>query len=215
MAKTIIYQNQTGLLIRDGSIVHTLGAGVYHTHGLRNETIVTYPTHRQSYAIALSTRTAESALVTVAVTIGVTIENAERLHLSGKTAYEIVNQSVTRLLQDAAASKTLSELLVTDLVIDEKTLNGEIAAYGLNAVIELAPKVHLPRNLQNAVDAQEVARQRGKAELEEARGRTAVIRHYANAANLTKENPDLLRLLLGQKAKSINVAFDAAGKAAK
>ena len=66
--------------------------------------------------------------------------------------------------------------------------------------------------MQNAIDAQEVARQRAKAELEEARGRTAVIRHYANIAKVTKDNPDLLRLLLGQKAKSINVAFDATSR---
>lgn len=215
MTKTIINQNQVGLLMQGGRVVRTLNAGVYRTYGFRNETIVTYPMYSQSYVYALYVRTKEAALLTVDVTIGITIQDAEKLYLSGKSAYEAVNQSVTKQLQEMAGGMSVSELLESDMTVNEKTLNSDIATYGIVAKIELMPKVRLPRNLQNAIDAQEVARQRAKAELEEARGRSAVIRHYANVAKVTKENPDLLRLLLGQKAKSINVAFDASGKSAK
>lgn len=212
MSKTTIYQNQIGILVRDGRVAQLLPAGVYRTYAFRNETIVVYPGHSQSYAFALNVRTIEGSAVSVDLSVGVMIEDVEKLYLSGKTAYEVVNRAVTSQLQAMAETKSLSELLEGNMSIDETALANDIAKYGLVAKIELLPKVRLPRNLQNAIDAQEVARQRAKAELEEARGRSAVIRHYANMAKVTKDNPDLLRLLLGQKAKSINVAFDAADR---
>ena len=215
MSKTTIYQNQIGILIRDGLIVGTLPSGVHKTRVFRNESIEVYPAYSQTYAYAVAVRSAEAAALSVDVTVGVKVLDAPKLYLSGKTAYEIVGQAITRQLQMVAETKDLTALLETDLTIDEATLAGTIADFGLEATIELSPKVRLPRNLQNAIDAQEVARQRAKAELEEARGRSAVIRHYANVAKVTKDNPDLLRLLLGQKAKSISVAFDASNKTSR
>jgi hypothetical protein len=67
--------------------------------------------------------------------------------------------------------------------------------------------VILPRNLKAAVEGELVARKKSQADLEEARGRTAVLRHYANAAKLVADQPELLKLLLGQKAKSLQVQF--------
>jgi len=215
MSKTIIYQNQIGILVRDGRVARLLPVGAYRTYAFRNEAIVVYPSYSQSFAHVLNVRTAEAAAISMDVSLGVTIKDAKKLYLSGQTAYEIVNRALTSQLQAAAETKHLSELLESSLSIDEAALASDIAEYGLVARIELVPKVRLPRNLQNAIDAQEVARQRAKAELEEARGRSAVIRHYANVAKVTKDNPDLLRLLLGQKAKSINVAFDATGRSIK
>lgn len=215
MTKTTINQNQIGVLIRDGRIAELLSAGVYRTYAFRNETIVVYPTYSQTYPFSVNVRTAEAAAVSVDVSLGIIIEDVQKLHLSGKAVYEVVNLAITSQLQAAAEIKNLSELLEGNLSIDETALANNIAEYGLTAKVELVPKIRLPRNLQNAIDAQEVARQRAKAELEEARGRSAVIRHYANVAKVTKDNPDLLRLLLGQKAKSINVAFDAADRNVK
>lgn len=212
MNKTIIYQNQTGLLIRNGHVVQTLASGVHKTRAFRNEAIVVFPTYSQSFAYTVQVRTAEAAAVSVDVTIGTTIQDAKVHYLSGKTSYEVIAQAITRQLQAATETKTLAELLENSPAVDETALNATIALYGIVAQVELPPSIRLPRNLQNAIDSQEVARQKAKAELEEARGRSAVIRHYANAAKVTKDNPDLLRLLLGQKAKSINVAFDAANK---
>lgn len=212
MNKVIINQNQIGVLVRNGQVAQVLTAGVYRTYSFRNESIVIYPGFSQSCAYVLNVRTAEAAAVSVDVTIGATIKDAKKLHLSGKTVYEVINRAITSQLQAVAEAKSLSELLECGLSIDGKALASDITEYGLTASVELLPKVRLPRNLQNAIDAQEVARQRAKAELEEARGRSAVIRHYANVAKVTKDNPDLLRLLLGQKAKSINVAFDATGR---
>jgi regulator of protease activity HflC (stomatin/prohibitin superfamily) len=215
MSKTIIYQNQIGLLIRDGHIAGQLPSGTYRTYAFRNEAVMVYPTYSQSFQSVVNVRTKEAAAISVEVTIGIIIKDAQKLYLSGKMAYEIVNQAVSRELQAVVESKNLNELLESEIAITETEIQSAISGYGLEIKIELLPRVRLPRNLQNAVDAQEVARQRAKAELEEARGRSAVIRHYANVAKVTKDNPDLLRLLLGQKAKSINVAFDASARNGK
>lgn len=215
MSKTTINQNQTGIRIRDGKIIETLSAGTYRSYKFRNESIVVYPAHSQTYVYSYNVRTVESAAVTVDITMSVAVVDAQKIFLSGKTAYEVVNQVLARQIQLAIESKALSELLEGNLSIDQSILADKVAEYGLQAEVELEPRVSLPRNLQNAIDAQEVARQRAKAELEEARGRSAVIRHYANVAKVTQDNPDLLRLLLGQKAKSINVAFDASERITK
>lgn len=215
MTKTIIYQNQIGILVRNGQVAELLPAGVYRTYAFRNEAVILFPNYSQSFAYALNVRTAEAAAVSVDVTIGVTIKDVKKLYLSGKSAYEVINRALASQLQAVAETKNLGELLEGNLAVDEAALASDIAEYGLVAAVELLPRIRLPRNLQNAIDAQEVARQRAKAELEEARGRSAVIRHYANVAKVTRDNPDLLRLLLGQKAKSINVAFDATAGSVK
>lgn len=210
-----INQTMQGLLIRDGSIVRTLGTGTYRTSIFRNETITTYPAVAQAYGYSVNTRTKEGVTVTIDVTLDTLIDDVEKLHLSGKGVYDVVSRAVTKQVQTLVATMTLNDVLETLLTLDGDMLSSEIHEYGLSTTVMLVQPPRLPRNLQNAIDAQEVARQRAKAELEEARGRSAVIRHYANTAKVTKDNPDLLRLLLGQKAKSINVAFDAAGKAAR
>lgn len=215
MTKTTIFQTQIGLLIKDGSAVKELGPGTYKTSKFRNETIVMYPAYSQTVVSSVSTRTLESAQITIQTSLGVTIEDVQKLYASGMTVYEAATKIFAQQIQEAMVGKSLAALLEYGLEISIDQLNRDIAVYGITAKLELAPTVHLPRNLQNAIDAQEVARQKAKAELEEARGRTAVIRHYANVAKVTQDNPDLLRLLLGQKAKAINVAFDAPGKAGK
>ncbi len=215
MSKTIIHQNQTGILLRDGCVTQILSPGVYRTYKFRNQAVIVYPLYRQSYPCLVNASTADGVTIAVEVNVGVIIRTAEKLYASGQTVLEIIQQAVIRQMQAIIQTRTLGELLEAKVALDEQLLAQDIAEFGLEARTELAPRIRLPRTLQNAVDAQEVARQRAKAELEEARGRSAVIRHYANVAKVTKENPDLLRLLLGQKAKSINVAFDVAGKETK
>jgi len=129
--------------------------------------------------------------------------------MSGISIYEAVSRVFNRFMQEYVGKRSLAEILEEQIAISNEDINIGLSELGLEAIIQGLARIRLPRNLQNAIDAQEVARQRAKAELEEARGRTAVLRHYANAAKMTKDNPELLRLLLGQKARSISVAFDA------
>jgi hypothetical protein len=65
----------------------------------------------------------------------------------------------------------------------------------------------LPKNIRNSLDAQIAAKNKSLADLEEARGRTAVLRHYANSAEMIKDKPEIMQLMLGQKAKNIHVDF--------
>lgn len=207
--KTIINETQVGLLIRNGRIIRELGPGVYRTHkAFRNETLVAYARKQYTY-LHLYLRTRDRAMVSIGMTIGVEVVDAKKLYTNGEEIQGLLTIVMTRLLEPLAAERGLDDIVTQSFDVDDAVMNDALAPYGLKATLLVRPAVQLSRQLQAAIDAQEVARQKAKAELEEARGRTAVLRHYANAAKLTGENPDVLRLLLGQKAKAINVAFDA------
>jgi regulator of protease activity HflC (stomatin/prohibitin superfamily) len=58
----------------------------------------------------------------------------------------------------------------------------------------------LPGELRRAYSETALARERGKAELERARGETAALRSLANSAKLLEEHPSLLHLRTIQAA---------------
>lgn len=97
----------------------------------------------------------------------------------------------------------LSEVLA-DAV---EAINSKVKEVGLNIVSMTSPIVTLPKNIRNSIDAQVSAKIKALADLEEARGRTAVLRHYANTTDMLKDRPEVLQLLLGQKAKNVHIEF--------
>lgn len=208
MNKQIILENQRGLHIRNGHIVSELGPGAYYSFGYNSKYLV-YSIAAQAYLVNVNVNTSDMASIFVVVPVNIYIRDVRKYFLSGVSMFEAVNRALSKQLQENIGNQSLSEILENKLEVSADAINKAVSEFGLEVFIDGAAQVRLPRNLQNAIDAQEVARQRAKAELEEARGRTAVLRHYANAAKMTKDNPELLRLMLGQKAKSINVAFDA------
>lgn len=206
--KVTINQLQTGLYFRNGTFVERRGSGVYHIYGFRNETIELYPLTPQYSIQNISATSADGSNFIVTLYFEVTIADALAYYNTGKSYDSILAITVAPVIQDYFAKRDLADALTSTgdalaaLDIDSFT------TYGLSVSVVRKPEIRLPRNLQNAIDAQEVARQRAKADLEEARGRTAVLRHYANAANLAKDKPELLQLLIGQKAKAVNISFD-------
>lgn len=209
ITKTTIYENQRGILVSNGKIVRELGPGVYRSLKHIPREYYVYPTIAQAYLVPNTCNSKDNANFIVDIPTMITITNIRNYHLSGVSYYQEVSRLCTKYVQKVTSNLALAEILAEPIQIELEELNKELSASGLTITIEGSIGIRLPRNLQNAIDAQEVARQKAKAEIEEARGRTAVLRHYANAAKMTKDNPDLLRLLLGQKAKAINVAFDA------
>lgn len=206
--KKTIYESQRGLLVINGKIVRDLGPGVYHAFKYFPREFFIYSKSAQAYLVPNSCRSKDNASFIVDIPTMITIVDVKAYYLSGVNYYQEVTRVCTKYIQTVTENMTLAEALAAPINLEVTAMNEELAKCGLTIAIEGSITIRLPRNLQNAIDAQEVARQKAKAEIEEARGRTAVLRHYANAAKMTKDNPDLLRLLLGQKAKSINVAFD-------
>ncbi|MBN9397588.1 hypothetical protein J0I05_00010 [Candidatus Saccharibacteria bacterium] len=209
--KNTIYENQRGLLVTKGRITDELGPGVYTSFKYMRKEYFIYPTNPQAYKVSSLSKSKDNASFAVDIPTMITISDIRAYYKSGVLYHSEATRICSKLIQTIVGSLTLAEILEARLELDAEQLNTELAQYGLSITIDGPIMVRLPRTLQNAIDAQEVARQKAKAEIEEARGRTAVLRHYANTAKLTKDNPDLLRLLLGQKAKAINVAFDAKG----
>lgn len=208
MITTTIYENQRGLMVINGRIVRELGPGVYRRFKYLPREYFVYPINAQAYLVPNSCKSKDNASFTVDIPTMVTAADIRTYYISGVNFYQEVSRICAKYMQLITERLTLAEILETPLTIEIDALNAELAKFGLSIEVDGSITVRLPRNLPNAIDSQEVARQKAKADIEEARGRTAVLRHYANAAKMTKDNPDLLRLLLGQKAKSINVAFD-------
>lgn len=205
----VVHENQRGLHLRGGRIVREVGPGVYLSTRFGMSSYFVYSMSAQVFNGTISVNTSDMANIFIDVPANVYIRDVRKHYLSGISVYEAVSRAVGKIMQEQLGDLSLAEVLDSKLEIPVDAVNLGLAELGLEVSLEGAVRIRLPRNLQNAIDAQEVARQRAKAELEEARGRTAVLRHYANAAKMTKDNPELLRLMLGQKAKSINVAFDA------
>ena len=114
------------------------------------------------------------------------------------------------------AALTLEELLEKDLSELQQRImteaNERLKEVGLT-IGRIEPlALLLPRSLRQAFEAEVVARKRAAADMEEARGRTAVLRHLANAARQVEQQPVLLQLLMGQKAKHVQFLFDAQQK---
>ena len=212
MKKNIIYESQRALYIKNGRIVKEVGPGLYRTSSLVATSFAVYSIAPQNLLITGIFNTKDKASITVELSVISKITDIRKIYMAATTAYEIVSRSVKNLMQEYIEQQTLADILDGNIEVSNDSVSAELAESGVEAEIVGNARIRLPRNLQNAIDAQEVARQKAKAEIEEARGRTAVLRHYANAAKMTEKNPELLKLLIGQKAKSVNFAFDTCPK---
>ena len=109
------------------------------------------------------------------------------------------------------ATSTLDELLANDTSIDAviyENTKKVLSDYGLTPLSVSPVSILIPRSLKVAFEAKISAQKKAEADLEEARGRTATLRHLANAADLVEKRPVLLQLLLGQKARNVQFTFD-------
>lgn len=213
MKETIINSSQHGVYIKNGVATHTLEAGVHSVpYFSKHEEIIAYPNIWLPIHVSATILSKDGVSLTASVNLLKQIIDPIDFYNQGAESTNPTYLVVSAELQRIARKHTFSDILEHSLDLTVATINEQLRINGLCVQSNGDVMLELPRTLQNAVNAQEVARQRAKAELEEARGRTAVLRHYANAARITKENPDVMRLLLGQKAKSVNVAFDASRK---
>jgi len=148
--------------------------------------------------------TADSLGVRVSVHVEVTVTDPVRYVESAEHPQQLLYPAVQLALRDAVCGRTLEQVLAA-----RAELNGELAAavrpvadrLGV-AVGQIAVRdVMLPAELRRAADEVVLARQRGQAELERARGEAAALRSLANTARLLAEHPELLQLRTLQAAE--------------
>lgn len=214
MQKTV-NEGELGVLRRKGVIVKELPAGRHRYFPLlRSERLsiinakpVTYTSSTQEYT------TTDNLVVRFFVRASVQVSDASALLKT--TEYDTISDLIQNTVSDIArayvATCTLDELLANDTTIDtviQKEAGKVLNDYGMT-VLSVSPiSILIPRSLKAAFEAKISAQKKAEADLEEARGRTATLRHLANAADLVEKRPVLLQLLLGQKARNVQFTFD-------
>lgn len=209
--KKIILENQIGVLIEKGKFVRELTPGeVSYSPVWKKQQVQVFDVRPVYIVISDSYMTSDQLSVTLSVNLSYAIISPLAYLRTVNDAYNLIRTAVSDRIRIWASKLTLDELLEKHgelAAILEKQVASELQKCGLKLESLSSPVVTLPRGLKQAVEAKLVASKKGQADMEEARGRTAVLRHYANAARMVKDEPELLKLLLGQKAKSLQVQF--------
>lgn len=209
--KKTIYEGHIGILWKRGKIVRELAAGRHRYSALRGERIedfdarvVQFTSHAEEFA------TKDNLVVRCAPSVEYRIANPTKLLQRSADHTQQIRTTLVDALRIEISKQTLDDLLVAQEALHEAvamTTKKKFETVGLE-LVSLSPlNLLIPRSLRQAFEAEVAARKRAAADLEEARGRTAVLRHLANAASLVERQPALLQLLMGQKAKHVQFQF--------
>jgi len=221
MRKTV-QEGFVGLLWRRGKIVRELPAGRYRYSALLGQKIELVDVRSTQLAtMPEEFATKDNLNVRCALTITYRVTSASTLARNTADSTSLMRTGMTDALRSEISKLTLDELLpkIADVHASvEHSLKQRLEKAGI-AVEALSPlNLLIPRSLRQAFEAEVTARKRAVADLEEARGRTAVLRHLSNAASQVEQQPALLQLLMGQKAKNVQFQFtseEKPGKSAK
>lgn len=205
-----IREGFAGVLFRKGLFVRVLKPGRHRYSYWRGERVEDYDIRiRGASAFGLVTTT-DKVSVTVTVPFTYVISDLKSYVTSVANPDDMVRSVGMNAVTMAVAGRDLESLETNMSAIMEafRDLAQEgLKPYGMELHDVFAPAINVPKNIRNASEAQLAAKKKALADLEEARGRTAVLRHYANAAELIKDKPEILQLMLGQKAKNIHIDF--------
>ncbi|TAH33005.1 hypothetical protein EYC58_02515 [Candidatus Saccharibacteria bacterium] len=212
MRKTI-YEGHKGLFWKKGKIIKVLEPGRHRYSVLLNEKVEVINVQEQEIVLETQQYTTKDNLIVraavrakIAITDPASFKRRVSLEQNGRFAQGILND----LLRESIAKNNLDELLEQGSVLHtliQESAEAQLAGLGV-AVKAVSPiSILIPRSLSQAFEAELGARKRAIADLEEARGRTATLRHLANAADLVEKRPVLLQLLIGQKARQVQFQF--------
>lgn len=218
MRKTV-QEGYVGLLWKRGKIVRELPVGRHRYFALLGQRIDLVDVRSSQFATTLEEFAAKDNLnVRCALNATYHIASASTLARTTVDQFALMRTTMTDALRAEISKLTLDELLPKMNEVHsavEAKLKEELQKTGIQ-IEALSPlNLLIPRSLRQAFEAEVTARKRAVADLEEARGRTAVLRHLANAASQVEQQPALLQLLMGQKAKHVQFQFTAEEKSNK
>ncbi|MBO3752044.1 slipin family protein [Streptosporangiaceae bacterium NEAU-GS5] len=203
MAKITVMEWQRVLAYVDGRLDRVLEPG---RHGYRQGRTLLVTVDMRPRLLTLPGQeviTADGVSVRVSLTT--------QWHVTDPVAYtsgsigpeQVLYAAVQEAIRAAVAAVTLEAALA-----DRSTLLAvappDLASIGIEVTELRARDLMLPGELRRAAMDVVVARERGKAQLEEARAEAAALRSLANTARLLEEHPALLQL------RTLQVAADRA-----
>ncbi len=205
MAKVTVLDYERVVRLVDGRVREVLGPGRHRYRRWRTRL------HRVDMRAFLLTvpgqevLTADGISVRLSATVRLAAADPVALLVAAQNPQAEVYAAVQLALRDAVAALTLEVLASSRLELTgelTERVRAAAARVGLG-VDEIAVRdLMLPGNLRQAFADLVLARQRGKVELERARGEAAALRSLANTADLLERHPALLRLRTLQAAES-------------
>ena len=190
--KKIILENQLGVLIHKGKFVRELQPGQVRYSLFLGQQVQVFDVRPMYTAVSDTYMTRDQLGTTLTVGLTYVVASPITYLRTVNDPYNLIRTTIVDLVRAWALNLTLDELLEKQSELKEKlekSVPAELKKYGLRLDGVSAPVVALPRGLKQAMEAKIVAAKKAQADMEEARGRTAVLRHYANAADEAVEAP--------------------------
>ncbi len=210
--KVTLFDWQIGLIFRHGVFVRQVGAGQHTLKKYRGEDMLFYDT-RPSFTQVFATEmlTSDKMGVTVSASIPRRIVDPKKLIENSVDNEGYIRSWATEFLKHEIGARTID--VVADDTDDyaqklQKHLAKKLEAFGIEIADDVTVSIVLPRSIKRAFEQEIVAKKKALADLEEARGKTAVLRHLANSAKMVEEHPTIYKLLLSQKVRSLSVQLD-------
>lgn len=197
LRRVVVYENQRGLLYRDGKFQRQLEPGAHRVAPYN--TRVTMVDMRPKFVSIMGQEVLSQDGVTLKVSLAAKYEIADPYAAVHKienfqTALYLILQLT---LREIIGGNKIDDLLEQRENFGERLMTRAmppIAGLGLRLLSADIKDIMFPGELKKIFSQVIKARKEGQAALEKARGETAALRNLANAAKLLEANPALLQL---------------------
>lgn len=197
MAHVTVMEWQRVLMYVDGRLKRLLEPG-RHRYRPRRTTLVPVDLRPRLLSVpGQELITADGVSVRVSVTAQWQIADAAVYTAAAASPEKFLYTSVQDAIRQRVSGLSLETALGDRGELSEGLtgrVQAEVSAFGIEVSEVRARDLMLPGELRRAAMDVVVARERGKAALEEARAEAAALRSLANTARLLEEHPALLRL---------------------
>jgi regulator of protease activity HflC (stomatin/prohibitin superfamily) len=200
---------QRAVVLEKGAVVRTVGAGHHRRH--RHESWFVLDVRQRRLVVPpQDVLTADGLQVRASLFLKYEISDPA-LWLTAATDVEGELHALAQLrLREAVAAITLDELIAGRQALLDAALAPTVqAAAALGVTLESLEvrDLTLPQELRHAFAETALARETGKARLEQARGEAAALRSLANTAELMEKHPALIQLRALSAAESSGAQF--------
>ncbi|MFF5261008.1 slipin family protein [Actinomadura viridis] len=205
MAHVTVMEWQRVLLFVDGRLDRVLEPG-RHKYKEKRSTLVTVEMRpRQTHVNGQELLTRDGVSVRVSVVATWAVSDPVAYTTASDNADRVLYTAVQDAIREVVAGASLEDLM-TDRARLSDGLADPVAARAATVGVTVsevrARDLMPPGELRRAAQETLLARERGRAELERARGEATALRSLANAARLLEQHPALLHLRTLQVAEA-------------
>ncbi|WP_030454794.1 slipin family protein [Herbidospora cretacea] len=194
MAKITVMEWQRVLAFHDGRFERLLGPG-RHRYNRRRTTHVTVDVRPQLLQVpGQEVLTRDGVSVRVSATASWLVSDPVAFTNGVAKPVPVLYAAMQEGLRAKMGQVELESLIADRATLDLDAVRAEVAPLGIEVTDFRMRDLMLPGELRRAAMDAVVARERGKAVLEEARAEAAALRSLANTARLLEEHPALLQL---------------------